>query len=75
MELSLSFMWLIFLIAEPKTDDPKSGRGSRADIAPEHYVIEEETPRDMVNGRQTLESYCSWCQMTNWIRLLIDFSF
>lgn len=38
-----------FLIAEPKTDDPKSGRGSRADIAPEHYVIEEETPRDMVN--------------------------
>ncbi|XP_061164329.1 uncharacterized protein LOC133173364 isoform X1 [Saccostrea echinata] len=35
------------IIAEPKTDDPKSGRGSRADIAPEHYVIEEETPRDM----------------------------
>jgi hypothetical protein len=34
--------------AEPKTDDPKSGRGSRADIAPEHYIIEEETPRDMV---------------------------
>lgn len=49
MELSLSYIWLIFLIAEPKTDDPKSGRGSRADIAPEHYVIEEETPRDMVN--------------------------
>lgn len=48
MELSLSYL-LIFLIAEPKTDDPKSGRGSRADIAPEHYVIEEETPRDMVN--------------------------
>ncbi|XP_062612133.1 uncharacterized protein LOC134273929 isoform X3 [Saccostrea cucullata] len=34
------------IIAEPKTDDPKSGRGSRADIAPEHYVIEEETPRE-----------------------------
>ncbi|XP_052673272.1 uncharacterized protein LOC128155546 isoform X3 [Crassostrea angulata] len=38
------------IIAEPKTDDPKSGRGSRADIAPEHYVIEEETPRDMASA-------------------------
>nr|XP_022327217.1 uncharacterized protein LOC111126693 isoform X2 [Crassostrea virginica] len=37
------------IIAEPKTDDPKSGRGSRADIAPEHYVIEEETPREMAS--------------------------
>ncbi|XP_056010673.1 uncharacterized protein LOC125680810 isoform X2 [Ostrea edulis] len=37
------------IIAEPKTDDPKSGRGSRADLAPEHYVIEEETPRDMAS--------------------------
>lgn len=38
------------IIAEPKTDDPKSGRGSRANIAPEHYVIEEETPRDMASA-------------------------
>ncbi|KAK3099817.1 hypothetical protein FSP39_010212 [Pinctada imbricata] len=35
------------IIVEPGADDPQSGRGSRADLLPEHYVIEEETDLDM----------------------------
>ena len=34
---------------ESGTDDPQSGRGSRADPAPEHYVIEEETDFELVS--------------------------
>ena len=35
---------------ESGTDDPQSGRGSRADPAPEHYVIEEETDFELVSN-------------------------